>query len=966
MIFDRSFPKDDKGKPMYQFLETYTRPVKKAEREIVGRQVEKERIMAAMQRPELSNIMLLAEAGSGKTALVQGLMLDDVDRYYLEVDLSHMIADLVDKNQMADKLKSLFNETQLYCRTENVQIVLFIDEFHQIVELSPAAVEALKPLLADSGTRGIRVIAATTFVEFRKWISPNQPLVERLQRINLEPPSKEMVVQILRGMARRYGVEQQFYNDMLFEDIYDLTNRYIPANAQPRKSILVLDAMVGWYRYKHRRIDRRLLADVIYESEGVNIAFRVDATKIKHELDAHVYAQELASTIIQDRLQICVADLNDKTKPMSSFLFCGSTGVGKSQDVNTPIPVYTADGSVAWKLAGEVREGDYLFDRNGHPTKVLGIFPQGKLPVYLVTLGDGRTLRVSGNHLWSVVPAKRSRIAGLTVYSTEDLIKRGLETNYRGHVGMKYFIPMNQPVEWPAQDYEVDPYVVGAFIGDGKLRDSQLMMSSGDDFIVKKISGLLGKACKNTYGYDWAFITGEVTKTGCDVLVQTKDVFGHLPELYNQYSVNRRIPACYMTGSIEQRWALVQGLFDTDGTICQADGDRFNVSFATNSEGLAHDVQNLLYSLGVSSSISVHNRSDKKNPEYDVHVAIGNSKKENFFSLPRKREIAIRAKDVRKQREKSFDFVGIRSIEPLDEEAEMVCFYVENWEHLYQAGQFIVTHNTVMAKQLAQILFNDSRRLIRFDMTEYANENSLDSFRHELTNRVWERPYSIILLDEIEKACAPVTRLLLQVLDDGRLTDENNREVPFINSYIVLTTNAGNEVFKDIAQYASSDTGSGENLKKYQKIIRKSISSTTGSNRFPPELLGRIDCIVPFQPLSENTQAMIVKQKLMELSQQVKEKHGVQLQIRQRVIEYIVKDNLDTESDAGGARAVISKLESEVVTAVARAINEYGGKYPGLLVDYEGDPAYTNKHMLESSAHIVVKPVAGNNAAARR
>lgn len=600
MIFDRKFPRDADDKPLYPFLETYTSPVKRAEREIVGREVEKARVMAAMQRPELCNVILLAEAGSGKTALVQGIMLDDPDRYYLEVDLSHMIADLRDKNQMADKLKNLFDETQRYCKQESCQVVLFIDEFHQVVELSPAAVEALKPLLADSGTRGIRVIAATTFVEFRKWISPNQPLVERLQRINLEPPSKKMVVAILRGMARRYGVEQQFYNDMLFEDIFDLTNRYIPANAQPRKSILVLDAMVGWYRYSRRRLDRKLLADVIYESEGVNIAFRVDATRIKQELDAHVYAQELASTIIQDRLQICVADLNDKSKPMSSFLFTGSTGVGKTE----------------------------------------------------------------------------------------------------------------------------------------------------------------------------------------------------------------------------------------------------------------------------------------------------------------------------------------------------------------------------MTKQLAQILFNDSRRLIRFDMTEYANESSLDLFRHELTNRVWERPYSIILLDEVEKACAPVTRILLQVLDDGRLTDENNREVPFVNSYIVMTTNAGNEVYKDIAQYAASDTGSGENLKKYEKLIRNSISQTTGDNRFPPELLGRIDCIVPFQPLSENTQKLIVKNKLTKLRDQVKEKHGIELKIKERIVDYIVKDNLDTESDAGGARAVISKLESEVVTAVAQAINTYPD-VQALLIDYEGTPAYQNKHQLESSARIVVTPVTVNSAARR-
>ena len=742
MVFTETFSDE------YPSLKTYTSPVKPAERQIVGREVEMDRVMAAMMRPELCNVMLLAEAGSGKaladdtlipvdddreylnmgdlrpgdyvldeygiptevlkvfkqglkdafevrltdgshvvcndehiwqvyineevkvltlremldsnesiveyqipvfdggkaqsyhwvniesvedlhrqvpmtciyvdapshlfqctkrrivthnTALVQGTMMKDDKRYYLEVDLSHMIADLNDPNQMADKLKVLFSEAQKYCATEEHEVVLFIDEFHQIVQLSAAAVEALKPLLADSGTRGIRVIAATTYVEFRKWISPNQPLVERLQRINLEAPSKEMVVQILKGMARRYGVDNQFYNNHLFEMIYEYTNRYIPANAQPRKSILVLDSMVGWYRYSKRKLNTRLLADVIYESEGVNVAFRVDANSIKRELDEHVFAQQFATRMIENRLQICVSDLNDKTKPMASFLFTGSTGVGKT----------------------------------------------------------------------------------------------------------------------------------------------------------------------------------EVTK------------------------------------------------------------------------------------------------------------------------------------------------------------------------------------------QLARILFNDERRLIRFDMTEFANESSLDTFKRELTARVWERPYSIVLLDEIEKACAPVTRILLQVLDDGRLSDENNREVSFINAYIILTTNAGSEIYKTMAQYDADDEGSGKMLHKYDKLIRESIATTAGSNRFPPELLGRIDTIVPFQPLSEETQRKIVKSKLKKLARDVREKHSVDVAIKKRVVDYIVMDNLDTDSNAGGARAAIAKLDSEVTTTVAKYVNTHPD-HTHICVDIEGKMAFEDKAKLESEAYVVVYPVAGTNPVTSR
>lgn len=227
------------------------------------------------------------------TALVQGLMVEDSDRKYLEVDLSRMIADSKDSNEMAAKLKLLFDQVASEVKTKRQDIVLFIDEFHQIVQLSAAAVEALKPLLADSGTRGIRVIAATTYIEFRKYISPNQPLVERLQRINLPEPDKKTVIAILKGMADRYGVGGLIIGDGLYDLIYEYTNRYIPANAQPRKSILVLDAMIGWYRSTGRPLDDRLLADVLYESEGVNVAFRVNASDIRAQLDKRVLSQSL-------------------------------------------------------------------------------------------------------------------------------------------------------------------------------------------------------------------------------------------------------------------------------------------------------------------------------------------------------------------------------------------------------------------------------------------------------------------------------------------------------------------------------------------------------------------------------------------------------------------------------------------------------------------------------------------------
>lgn len=576
----------------YPNLQKYSAPLKPMTRRLIGRDSLIRSIMAAFSRAELCNVILLAPAGSGKTALVQGTMERDAERLYLEVDLARMIADCQnDTNEMAAKLKMLFSETEACVCNEEQEIVLFIDEFHQVVQLSAAAVEALKPLLADSGTRGIRVIAATTLEEFNQFIAPNQPLVERLQRINVPEPDEDATVEILRNMAKTYGVDNLFYDDHVFHLIYEYTNRYIPANSQPRKSIKVLDAMVGWHRAENRKMDDRLLADVIQESEDVNVAFRVDASTIKKRLDEKVLAQQYATSQIERRLQLCVADLNDKSKPMSTFLFTGSTGVGKTE----------------------------------------------------------------------------------------------------------------------------------------------------------------------------------------------------------------------------------------------------------------------------------------------------------------------------------------------------------------------------MTKQLAEILFQDQRRLLRFDMTEYANDDSLERFRDLLTTRIWEHPYSIVLLDEIEKACSAVTRLLLQVLDDGRLTNRNNREVSFTNCYIVLTTNAGSEIYKTIAQYGESNSEKDMEViaKKYDKLIRRSLSETSGDNRFPPELIGRIDVMVPFQPLSRDTMSNIVKMKLRKLKEQVRARHGVHLVIDKDVIRYLVEDNLSTDSDSGGARIVMSKLETEVTTNVARYINEHPFA-SRIAVKVDGDMAIDNKRQLESRASIKV------------
>lgn len=525
------------------------------------------------------------------TVLVQSCMQDDPERIYLEVDMAKMIADLSNPEEMAARLKALFDEAESFSQDEGREIVLFIDEFHQVVQLSAAAVEALKPLLAASGSRGIKVIAATTYDEFNAHIASNLPLVERLARINIPQTDREVTIAILKGMAKKYDVDEGIFDDSLYEQIFEYTNRYVPASVQPRKSIRVLDAMVGRHRYLGERMDKTLLATVLKIEFGVEVEIDVNAAKIKAELDRRVFSQDFATTSIARRLQLCVAGLNDPSKPMSSLLLTGSSGVGKTE----------------------------------------------------------------------------------------------------------------------------------------------------------------------------------------------------------------------------------------------------------------------------------------------------------------------------------------------------------------------------ITKQLSTILFGDDQRhLIRFDMTEWGRDDSVDLFREELSRQVWATSHCVLLFDEIEKASPLVVRLLLQVLDDGRLSDKDGRQVSFLNTYIVLTTNAGSEIYRTIGEYNADDHGSEASMREYEKVIEESIKSTDGG-KFPPELLGRIDAIVPFQPLSRPTLRKIMMKKLSALKADVKRKHGIDLTIDKRVVDFLVEDESRSDSDAGGARDMVRRMQRYLSTEVAAFINEHPEERV-IAAKIDGTLRSEDVKILKSDARVVVLP----------
>ncbi|MGX1195846.1 AAA family ATPase [Metabacillus sp. SLBN-84] len=610
----------------YPALAEYAVLMPPPSRPIIGREREMRRLLASLNRAELSNAFLLGDAGAGKTALVQGTSERDRGRMYVEVDLAKMAASENGEDgsvQMASRIKALFDdalqfkqdmqdaqELRLHNETSSEdgpnnrrqkkeakapELVLFIDEFHLLVQLSQAAAQAIKPILAESGRRGIKIIAATTFAEFHEYVEHDQALMQRLQRINIREPEKATVISILQSIAKSHGVFDEIYDPQLFELIYEHSNRYVPADSQPRKSILMLDSMIGWYRTypSEYKMDRHLLAEVIHDSTGVQVTFDIDGRHIERMLNERVYSQTFAMKTLEERLQIAVADLHDKTRPISSFLFTGPTGTGKTETV----------------------------------------------------------------------------------------------------------------------------------------------------------------------------------------------------------------------------------------------------------KGLAH------------------------------------------------------------------------------------------------------------------LLFGDERAMVRFDMSEFALESSLDRFREELTMKVWNKSHCVLLFDEVEKANRVVTRLMLQMLDDGRLSNAQGREVSFLNTYIVLTTNAGSEVYQNIAHYAQDEDGA-DGLAKYQKVIRQSLIS---NEAFAPEIINRMNAIIPFQPLGHKTYERIILNKLRRLQEDVYRIHGVQVLIQPDVVVYLVYEDNDIDTNTGGARGLVARMDSEVIAPLSRYINKYpDAKHVGIHV--VGEMAYRNKNIRKSDAHIEVGTVDAKRA----
>lgn len=539
-------------------LSKYTSIIVGGKRPILGRDKSVDMTLTTFERAEKCNALFLSEAGSGKTALANELARVDTDRVYLEVDFARLVVDLKDASDLSGALKQMADEIEDAMNELRVSMVLFFDEYHQLAKLSELALDGLKPILEKSGARGIRVICATTYEEFDKYLAENQALTERFQTIKLEQLTTDVIIQIIQGFASDY---MDLPYD-LAKYIVEITDKYFPERSQPRKSKDVVDAMIGKITYAGKSVSKELVHEVLRDGYDVELDTTVNPFEIAEILNQHVFDQPNATQIVEDNLQSQFAGFERKDKPKASWLFCGKPAVGKTE----------------------------------------------------------------------------------------------------------------------------------------------------------------------------------------------------------------------------------------------------------------------------------------------------------------------------------------------------------------------------LAKCVANLMVRGSNNFIRMDMSDYSHPDSVATFKNELTRKVWERPFSVVLLDEVEKATRGATLLLLQVLDEGYLTNRFNRRVSFRNAYVILTTNAGSELFNTIGDYFNDGDGDlSKDRSTILPVLKRALSSNGGDEiKFPPELLSRVDAIIPFAPLSLGTQKKIVSSALDKLAEETKRVSNTSIVFtnKEDLIDFITIDLVSKNVETlGGAREVKGIVSSLVQTEIAKAVN---------------------------------------------
>lgn len=341
-------PDAQSSKALSAFTTNLNEAVKKNKIDpVIGRVEELENIALSLGRRSKNNVILVGDPGVGKTAIAEGLAYNIVkgsvpeflkDYTVFNLDISAMLAGSKYRGDFEERFKAVVKALQKKGKT-----VLFIDEAHMISGAGSASNSAndlanmMKPALSKGN---IKVIASTTWEEYRKHFEKDRALMRRFQRITVDEPTQEMTLQILKGLKKYYEEHHKVkIKDDALQAAIKLSVKYQADKKLPDKAIDLVDLACS--RFNIKFVDERVVGeseiefelskminipqDVVSETESQNLAL------LQEKLQAEVYGQDLAVQEVVDKIMVAQAGLKPENKPIGSFVFMGPTGCGKTE-----------------------------------------------------------------------------------------------------------------------------------------------------------------------------------------------------------------------------------------------------------------------------------------------------------------------------------------------------------------------------------------------------------------------------------------------------------------------------------------------------------------------------------------------------------------------------------------------------------------------------------------------------------
>lgn len=368
-----------------------------------------------------------------------------------------------------------------------------------------------------------------------------------------------------------------------------------------------------------------------------------------------------------------------KTK-MNGIMLYADPGTGKAVLNGTTVKTPTG-----WTAIEDLSVGDVVIGADGKPTNVLGVYPHEKVNMFEITFYDGRKTIACEDHQWTIHDGRLRNLPyddRWHTVSTKDIY------DYSKHQRFRCSIPLTKPVELSEKNLPLDPYVLGTLLGDGYLGGSVTLCKTDPEVIgevLKRMNGEIGATKLYRYGKLNSFLLKASDVTKPHPIIEPLNEL----RLRDTRSRTKFIPEEYFEGSVEQRWDLLRGLMDTDGTV---DKKTATPSFCSMSYELAKGVQFLVRSLGGIATLTekkvTYEYKNEPSSKIAYNVTIRHSEPWNLFNLTRKKELTRTSQYSENLK------LSIKSIEPCGT-AAATCISVDNVDKLFVIEDYVVTHNTL-------------------------------------------------------------------------------------------------------------------------------------------------------------------------------------------------------------------------------------------------------------------------------